>query len=205
MMSTTPLMRLVAAVAGSMLLAGCGGGGDDSSSDSGSDSRAVDRSGYFTEEQSETLNPALGAYEAAFRKLDTTNDACVRTANRLFKAGRDSKVAVKCHLDNTGGVITALEKVDAAFESVEDADVREECTAQLDETRTFVADYRDAWKTVQGDWQAYADGKQVSEPLTQRHFNEAYEMNSEFVTTALPELSKACYTKADRDAADDDA
>lgn len=186
---------LIIAIAASLLAAGCGGGDDDP----GSEVRKVDRSGYFTKKQSESINPLLGAYHTASRKLDTNHDACSRTMTRLFDAGRDGKVAVKCHLDNTAGVIAALDQVDAALGEIDGSDFRKACTTRLAETKTFVSDYRDSWKAVQSDWQGYADGKAVSEAATQRHFNDAYAMGSEFIETVIPDLSKDCYTKADRE------
>ncbi len=199
-MRTTPVrIRLLVALAASLLAAGCGGSGGDG--DSGSDARKVDRSGYFTKEQSESLNPALGEYDTAFRKLDTGHDACTRTAARLHAAGRDLKVTVQCHIDNTGGVIAALDDVHAAFDEIDGSDFRKACAAQLAETKTFIAEYRDAWKVVQGNWTAYASGKTVDQAKTQPHFDKAYTMSSEFVTTVIPDLGKACYTKDDRDAA----
>lgn len=198
MRAATTGTRLLLAVAVTLLAAGCGG---DDDGDSTPAKRKIDRSGYFTKEQSESLNPALQVYDTAIKRLDANHDSCSRTANRLFAEGKPGRVAVKCHVDNTTGVVEALDDVDAAFGAIDDTGFRKACASQLADTKEFVAEYRDAWKAVQSDWTAYAADKPVSESKTQQHFSAAYAKGSEFVTTVIGDLTKDCYTKADRTAA----
>jgi hypothetical protein len=196
MRATTIGTRLLVAVAASLLLAGCGGGDDDSRKPA-----KVDRTGYFSKEQSETLNPALAVYDTAFRALDTGHDACSAASTRLFDAGKDARVAVKCHLDQTGAVVEALDDLDAAFDEVDPSDFRAACAKQFASSTKFVDTYRVSWKAVLDDWERYADGKEVSTPLVQKHFNDAYAKSQKFSDAVVVALSNDCYTKADLAAA----
>lgn len=190
--------RLLVAAATTLLLAGCGGGDDG---DSSSAAPKVDRSGYFTKAESEKINPALAVYDAAYSELDTKHAACSNTSMRLFNAGKDARVAVKCHLDQTGAVVEALEDVDAAFGEIDGTDFRAPCAKQLEQSTAFLTTYRAAWKTVQRDWERYADGGTVSDAAFQKHFDNAYEKSYAFPTKVVGDVSTDCYTAADQKAA----
>ena len=187
--------RCLVAVAASLLLAGCGDGDDDSKD------RKVDRSGYFTKQQSEALNPSLAVYDEAFRESTSKHDACSKRSIRLFESGKDPRAAVKCHLDQTGAVIAALDDVEAAFGEIDASDFRAACTKQLGETSTFIDAYRDSWKVVYADWERYATGGAVTTAAVQQHIDAAYEQSDDFSARVVTDVAKVCYTKTDRAAA----
>ena len=195
--------RCILAVAATLLLAGCGGGGGGDGD--GSSEAKVDRSGYFTKRQSATINPALADYNEAFRELDTKHDACTKASLRLFKAGKVARVAVKCHLDQTTAVVDSIDGVGTALGEIDASDYRGACATQLTGSKSFIKRYRDAWKAVLTDWEAYARGAATSTSSTQRHFDDAYAMSRTFVADVTVDLAAACYTKADRATASKEA
>jgi hypothetical protein len=196
--------RILVAVVAPLLLAGCGGGDGDSDGNA-KGARTVDRAGYFSEAESDAINPVLADFNTATANFETRHEACNKRADKLFKAGKPARATVQCHLDQSEAIVVAIEGVGGTLDKIEDDVLRGDCVEQLDDTRAFVDDFRNSWKTVHGDWERYADGKEVSSTLLDRHLTAAVEQGSEFVGPVLSDLTRACYTKADREAAKDEA
>lgn len=193
----TRTARLLALLLASLLLAACGGGDGGDGEASSPSKQADSRKGYFTEAQSTKLNPLLADYDTASAKYYSEAEACQKTADRLFKAGKSPRQSVQCHMQLTKGYLAAVQRLRAGFESI-DGEYREACDEQVAEFTSFLEDFEQQLTTVQADWEAYASGRKT--PKIQQHSTAVDDTAASFVEEQVPGISKACYTKADREA-----
>jgi len=196
------ISTLALLVATSILLAGCGGD-DDSSSTKDSKEPKVDRSGYFSNTQSEEINPALADWNTAKNAYDSNFDACNAEADKRYKQGATPAKAVECHLRDTKAMLVAVAGIrDVTTEFVDAGEWRTECDEELASFNEALARQEAAWKTLQADWVAYTKGRAT--PKINAHSIAASDVANEFAATTVPDLATACYTKADREEAEQD-
>jgi hypothetical protein len=198
-----PPTLLVLAIAA--LVVGCGGGGDSAAAPATTTATTTapdPRAGYFTQQESGVLNPPLAKLNAAAARLDRRGRACDREAQRLFLAGRTARQSIACHLRLTGAMRDASRDVVRAARGV-DGDFRPQCRKGL---RTFVATaagMQAAWQASLDDWNAYARGDRAATLRIPKDGDRAQARTRAVLVgdSAIVQLSRACYTKADLDQA----
>lgn len=194
--------RLLITSVASVVLVACGGGSEDDDSKE-RDAKPKDaRAGYFHEAESEAINPAMATYAAASKAYYDGNEACNATTARLYKAGATPRSSVKCHFTLTKAVIDGVAGIETAVQGL-DGQYRDACDDQVAEFTTFLGRFEGAWQDVHDDWTAYANGKDTSR--IDEHAKAADDLSEDYVTEQVPALTKACYTKSDRDEADEAA
>lgn len=189
-------LRICIVAALATVVTACGGGGSaDDTGGASKDAEPVDRAGYFTEDESEQLNPALTTWNEVSDDYYASSEECTAEAERKFKDGATPRAAVACHLRGVGAMIDAIANLEAVVGSLDGA-WREPCTKQIEQFTEFLAEHRAAWETLRGDWQAYASGKPT--PQIAAHSKAADATNATFVEDMIPAISEGCYTEADR-------
>jgi hypothetical protein len=183
-----------------VVLAACGGGSDDSKRTS-SNSKKIDRSGYFTDEQSEQLNPPIAEWNTAANKYFADEARCNKEAERKYNAGASPRASIQCHLVETKAILVATQGLIDAVDGL-DGDWRPACEKKIDGMATYLERQRVAIEALQADWLAYANNKPT--PKIQQHASAAGKLAYAFGELTVP-FSEACYTKADRDEAAKDA
>lgn len=188
-----PLLVLVAA----LLFAACGGGSDDKGdSKSSSKSDKVDRTGYFTEDESAAINPPLAAWNKAINDGVANNDKCNAEATRKYNQGASPREAVACHFKETHAVLAAIDGLQKAVADL-DGDWRPQCDKAISDITASLDAMEADWKALDADWEAYSKNKPV--PKIDAHTRATDTSRDRFLQQEFPAWTKACYTKQDID------
>ena len=190
------VLVLVTAVAG---LSACGGDSAPAATTEASDPRE----GYFTSDESEALNPALGSFSGAWSSYRARGEACNEEAQRLFDEGASPRRAVRCHLEENRALIDATAEVRAAFEGLS-GEYREECEAGVERFTSALDEVESARQEVFDRYERYAETGEVARGF-RRESAEADERTEALLAAELVALSEACYTEEDREQAAEDA
>lgn len=194
MSNMSTIARYLLLVSASVLLAGCGDAQEPDSKPA--KAKPNPRAGYFGQEESEQLNPAIAAYNEAAANYEQNRDACHARATRMQKAGRPEREAVKCELDDARRMVEGAAGVSDVVDGFE-GDYRDECQEQLDEFRAFMDDHEQQWQAVHDDWERYAQGRELPQETLQKHVDAAIDGYFRYVERELHALSKPCYIKSD--------
>lgn len=194
---------LLLPLAAAWLLAGCGGA-DDSTDSKSSDSRQrrIDRTGYFTETESRKLNPALAEWNTAVNDGIAANDRCNANATRLYEEGKPGPVVVACHRKETRAVLAAIDGLQEAIDSLQ-GNWRAPCESGIAAATSTLDSMERAWKALDADWVAYASNRPA--PKLAQHSKATDVSRDRFRNEDIPAWTKACYTKADIDAAEQES
>lgn len=188
-----------------LVVAGCAGSDDGEGNDSPSGKRDAGtaendaREGYFDEGETKALDPLLADYDKASKAYYREADACGAQADRLYKADKHPRQVVACHLRLVDGWRKSVTALRSGIESV-DGDFRKACTRQRDSFTAALRQLERALGLVRSDWAFYAAGKGTP-PRIEEHQKAVGQLETRFAADEVPKLAKACYTKADREAA----
>ena len=183
-----------------LALAGCGG------SNSGADVEAGEtgdpREGYFHETESDALNPPIGKLQAAWTAYTKNADPCDRRAQQLFAQGASPRKSVQCHLRANQALLDATTGIQTAVAGL-DGDYRTQCDAQIQAFTAALERLEAARQKVLEHWNAYATSGEVAADI-QEDVTAADDASQELLEDEVQSLSDACYTEADRAAAENE-
>ncbi|MBA2567975.1 MAG: hypothetical protein H0V11_01375 [Actinobacteria bacterium] len=190
-------LRLCCLVLTCLALTACGGGSSENTSATSAEPKTDTRAGYFHEQESLTLNPAIKKYQDAAAAYERGQTACNEAAVKLYNKGASPRDSVKCHFRETQTMLIAIAGVRGAVGKL-NGEYRTACDSRIKRFATFLDKMKASWRRVHSDWTAYAINRPVPVATLNRDARTTGKLSYQFLKGEIPALAKACYTPADR-------